>query len=172
MTTRPLFAALLLLPFAAAGLALADEAAAPSAAHTMLTPDQIKWGEGPPSLPPGAKMAVLYGDPSKPAMFIMRAKLPAGYKIPAHWHPTDENITVLSGVFLMGMADKLDATKAKTYPSGSFINMPAKTHHFAMTGAETVIEIASMGPFEVNYINPAVDPRNAAAASTPASPKK
>jgi quercetin dioxygenase-like cupin family protein len=166
MTTRLMFAALLLLPLAAARSAAADEAAAP-AAHTMLTPDQIKWGEGPPALPPGIKMAVLAGDPGKAGLFVVRIKFPAGYKIPAHWHPTDENLTVLSGTFSMGMADKLDPAKAKAFPPGSFISMPAKTHHFAMAKAETVVEMASMGPFVVNYLNPSEDPRNAAAATSP-----
>src|SRR5688572_20600935 len=68
-----------------------------------LTPQQMTWGDGPPSLPPGAKVAVLQGDPTKPGPFTIRARMPAGYKIPAHWHPTDENITVISGLFNMGM---------------------------------------------------------------------
>jgi quercetin dioxygenase-like cupin family protein len=166
MTRRSMFAALmLLLPLATVRSALADEAAA--TAHTMVTPDQIKWGEGPPALPPGAKMAVLAGDPGKAGLFIVRVKFPAGYKVPAHWHPSDENITVLSGSFSMGMADKLDPAKAKALPPGSFVSMPAKSHHFAMAKAETVLEIASMGPFVVNYLNPSDDPRNAAAATSP-----
>ena len=157
----------LLLAVAVLGVgsfAVADEAAMPP--HTMLMPDEIKWGEGPPSLPPGGKMAVMLGDPSKPDMYILRAKLPAGYKIPAHWHPTTENITVLSGVFMMGEGDKLDAATAKAYPAGSIMSMPAKQHHFAMTKKETVIEVSGMGPFAITYLDPATDPRNAAAAAT------
>ena len=87
----------------------------------MLSPAQMTWGEAPPSLPPGAKMAVLYGDPNQPGPFIIRAKFPARYKIPAHWHPTDENVTVISGTLRMGMADKLDPEQTQVFPAGSFI---------------------------------------------------
>ena len=138
---------------------LAEESAAP--AHVMLAPDDVKWGEAPPMLPPGAKTAVLYGDPTKPGMFILRAKTPAGYKIPAHSHPNDETVTVISGTFMMGMGDKLDAKAAKQIPPGGFARMPAKSNHFAISQTETVIQVAAMGPLEFNYVDPKDDPRNA-----------
>jgi len=73
------------------------------AAHLVVTPDQVKWGPGPPSLPPGAQMAALEGDRSKAgAPFTLRAKLPDGYRVPPHWHATDERIVVLQGTFGMG----------------------------------------------------------------------
>jgi quercetin dioxygenase-like cupin family protein len=135
--------------------------------HNMWTPAEVKWGEGPASLPPGAKMAALYGDPGKPGLFVVQMKFPANYKIPAHWHPTDENVTVISGTFMMGMADKLDPAKTTSLPPGSFASMPAKTNHFAMTKKETIVEIAAIGPFAITYVNPADDPRKTAAAAPP-----
>lgn len=141
------------------GLLRADE----PAAHTMVTPAELKWGDAPPALPPGAKLAVLAGDPSKPGLFIMRLKLPAGYKIPAHWHPTDEHISVVSGSFAAGMGDKLDAAKMTALPPGGFATMPAKMHHFAMAKKDTIIELTAIGPFQITYINPADDPTKAAA---------
>src|SRR5262245_58602266 len=99
--------------------------------HTAMAPDAIKWGDAPPVLNKGAKMAVLYGDPSKPGLFIVRLKMPANYKIMPHSHPTDENVTVVSGAFALGMGDKLDP-KTKAMPAGSFFSMPAKMHHFAL----------------------------------------
>src|SRR5262250_1617702 len=122
MTRTLLLVPLALVASLAAPLALADSPMA------MLTPGDIKWGDVPPVFPKGAKMAVLYGDPSKPGeLFIVRLKMPAGYKIPAHWHPTDENITVISGTFNLGMGDKLDASKTKAFPAGSFAVAPSKT---------------------------------------------
>lgn len=146
-----------------AAYSFADEAAAPT--HAMLTSDDVKWGAPPPMLPPGAQMAVLYGDPGKPGMFVIRAKTPAGYKIPAHSHPSDETVTVLSGTFLMGMGDKLDANVAKPLPAGAFAMMPAKTNHFAISKTDTVIQVVAMGPLEFTYVDPKDDPRNAMGAA-------
>ena len=126
--------------------------------HGMFTPDAIKWGDAPPSLPKGSKLAVLYGDPSKDGMFVIRAKLPANYRIPAHSHPTDEVVTVLSGTLMVGMGDKLVAASAKPFPAGSLIVAPAKTNHFVLTKQPVVIEVSAMGPLAFTYVNPADDP--------------
>jgi quercetin dioxygenase-like cupin family protein len=144
---------LLLLVGLLSARALAD------APMPMLTPKDMIWGDAPPVFPKGAKMTVLYGDPSKDGrLFIVRLKMPAGYKIPAHWHPTDENITVLTGTFLMGMGDKLDASKTKSFPAGSFAVAPAEVNHFAIAKTETVVEVSAIGPFLMTYVNPADDP--------------
>ena len=135
-----------------------EEAKPSSSMHIMLTTNDLKWTE-PASLPPGAKLAVLEGDPNAPGPFTMRVKLPANYKIPAHWHPVDEHVTVLSGTFNMGMGDKLDEKTSQELPRGSFVVMPAKTHHFAWTKAETIVQLHGIGPWGINYINPADDPR-------------
>ena len=130
----------------------------------MLTPKDMKWGDAPAVFPKGAKMTVLYGDPANEGqLFIIRLKMPAGYKIPAHWHPTDERITVLNGTFLMGMGDKLDAAKAKAFPAGSFAVAPAKVNHFAIAKTEAVVEVSAIGPFAMTYVNPADDPSKTAA---------
>jgi quercetin dioxygenase-like cupin family protein len=126
--------------------------------HGMLTPDAIKWGDAPPSLPKGSKIAVLYGDPSKDGMFVIRAKLPANYRIPAHSHPTDEVVSVLSGTLMVGMGDKLVPANAKPFPAGSVIVAPAKTNHFVLTKQPVVIEVSAMGPLALTYVNPADDP--------------
>src|SRR5262249_29568501 len=131
---------------------------------TMMPPKDVKWGDAPPIFAKGAKMAVLYGDPSKDGqLFIVRLKMPAGYKIAAHWHPTDENITVLSGTFLLGMGDKLDASKAKAFPAGSFAVAPAKMNHFAIAKTAAGVEVSAIGPFALTYVNPADDPSKTAA---------
>jgi quercetin dioxygenase-like cupin family protein len=131
---------------------------AEDAPHGMYTPDAIKWGDAPPNVPKGAKLAVLYGDPSKEGLFVVRIKLPASYKIPAHSHPTDEIVTVLSGNFMVGMGDKLAPKAVKGFPAGSTVVAPANVNHFAMTKQPTTIEISAMGPLAINYVNPADDP--------------
>ena len=128
------------------------------APHGMYTPDAIKWGDAPPVLPKGPKVAVLYGDPEKDGLFIIRARLPANYRIPPHSHPTDEIVTVLSGSLMVGMGDKLDPTKVKGFPPGSVVVAPAKTNHFVLTKQPTVIQLSAMGPLAFNYVNPADDP--------------
>jgi quercetin dioxygenase-like cupin family protein len=137
----------------------AEEATPP--AHTMLEPGDVKWGEPSPMLPPGSKSAVLYGDPAKPGMFVIRSKMPAGYKIPAHSHPNDETVTVLNGTFMMGMGDKLDAKAARTLPPGAFATMPANTNHFAIAKTDAIVQVVAMGPLEFRYVDPRDDPRNA-----------
>jgi quercetin dioxygenase-like cupin family protein len=112
-----------------------------------------------PSLPPGAKIAVIQGPMNEEKPFTVRLKFPANYAIPAHSHPGLEHVTVLSGTFHMGTGDKLDAKQAKALPPGSVAIMQPKTNHFALTKAETVVQLHGMGPWGVNYVNPADDPR-------------
>jgi quercetin dioxygenase-like cupin family protein len=130
--------------------------------HTMITPNEVKWGPAPPALPPGAQIAVISGDPSKAEPFTIRLKAPDGYKIMPHWHPTDENVTVLEGTFLMGTGEKFDEAAAHAMPVGSFVRMPKGTRHFAMAKGETVVQVHAVGPFVFNYVNPSDDPRKQA----------
>ena len=136
-----------------------EQAKSATGGHILITPTtELKWTE-PEALPAGVKLAVLEGDPSAAGSFTMRLKLPANFKIPAHWHPVDEHVTVLSGTFNMGMGDKLDEKAGKELPQGSFVVMPAKTNHFAWTKVETVIQLHGSGPWGINYVNPSDDPR-------------
>lgn len=127
--------------------------------HLVVLPDQIDWKDAPPSLPPGAKLVVLEGDPAKEGFFAMRAKLPDGYRIAPHFHPTMERITVLSGTFHLGGGDKFDRSAATAMPAGSYSSMPANMKHFAWAEGETVIQVATTGPWGITYVNPADDPR-------------
>jgi quercetin dioxygenase-like cupin family protein len=123
----------------------------------------VKWGPAPPILPKGAMMAVMAGDPGAAGLVAVRLKIPAGYKIPAHWHPTDEQVTVLSGTLAIGMGDKLDEAKGVTLRAGGFGVAPAHMNHYAWTKTGGVIQINLMGPFALTYVNPADDPTKAAA---------
>jgi hypothetical protein len=140
-------------------------AALPTAAFTMddhmgVQPSALKWGPAPPGLPAGAQIAVVAGDPGKDGPYVVRAKLPSGYKIAPHTHPTDENVTVLSGVFHIAMGDKFDPKKGDALKAGGFFNGQKGMPHYGWTTAPTVIQIHGMGPFAITYVNPADDPRN------------
>jgi quercetin dioxygenase-like cupin family protein len=138
-----------------------DEKPMTKSAHVMFTGSDLKWGDAPPALPAGAKFAVLSGDPGKEGMFAIRLEMPAGYKIPAHTHPTDEIVTVISGTCSFGMGPKYDDASAKEMPAGAYLVMPAGMQHFAGSKAGCVLQVQSTGPFQVTYVNPADDPRGA-----------
>jgi hypothetical protein len=142
------------------------QGAATASQHTIVTPDQIKWGPAPPALPAGAQMAVLSGDPSKPGSFTIRAKFPDGYAVAPHWHPTDEHLVVIAGTFMLGVGDKADASSAHAMPVGTFAKMPRGVHHYARAKGETIIQVYGMGPFVVNYVNPSDDPRKKTTEAT------
>ena len=127
--------------------------------HTIVPPQEIKWGPAPAVLPPGAKAAVLYGDPSKEGLFVLRLKMPAGYSVAPHTHPVDEVLTVISGTFRMGMGETADQRKAQPLPAGSFFALPPGTVHYVYTAEETVVQISTVGPWDLTYINPKDDPR-------------
>jgi quercetin dioxygenase-like cupin family protein len=127
-------------------------------AHTMVTPDELKWADVP-SLPPGAKLALIEGPLSEPVPFTFRLRFPADYKIPAHWHRAIEHVTVISGTINMGVGDKLDPEKTKSLPPGSVAIMQPKTNHFLWTKEESVVQIHGIGPWVITYVNPKDDPR-------------
>lgn len=144
--------------------ALAASAAAQDARpqHGSTLPGAIQWVPGPPSLPAGARMAVLEGDPTQEGIFTMRLSAPNGYKIPPHWHPAFEHVTVLTGTFHMGMGDTFDKAKGHALTAGAFGWMAPGVRHFAWTEGDTVIQVHGMGPWQLYYVNPADDPRKAA----------
>jgi quercetin dioxygenase-like cupin family protein len=129
------------------------------AEHLMHLPAEIAWQPGPPSLPPGARFAVLEGDPSEAGVFTLRLHLPDGYHIPPHWHPGVERVTVISGTFHFGHGETADRAATQALPAGSHIAMPRESRHYAYAEGDTVIQLTSLGPWEVHYVNPADDPR-------------
>ena len=126
--------------------------------HMMVSPGDLKWMDVP-SVPPGAKVAVIEGPLNEAVPITFRLKFPADYKLPAHWHPAIEHVTVISGTFHMGTGDKLDPSKTMPLSAGSFAIMQPKTHHFAWTREETIVQVHGVGPWGITYVNPADDPR-------------
>jgi anti-sigma factor ChrR (cupin superfamily) len=122
----------------------------------------------------GCDLATVAGDPSADGTpFVVRLRCADGAKIPAHWHPTDENVTVLKGTLLAGMGETFDETKMLTMNVGNFVMMPKEMRHFAMSKGETIVQVHGAGPFKVNWVNPSeVQPPDApAAAAAAAKPK-
>lgn len=140
-----------------AGTVFAPLALAGKSGVVIVTPDDLKWADVA-SLPPGAKVAIIEGKMDQKGPITARLKLPADYKVPAHWHPGVERVTVLSGMFNYGVGDKLDPQMTKALGPGSVVVMPPKTKHFVWTKEETVIQLNIMGPWGITYVNPADKP--------------
>jgi uncharacterized RmlC-like cupin family protein len=141
--------------------AAAKRASKPAAAarKNAFTPDQIQYGPAPAFLPPGAALAVLEGNPmGATGDYTVRLKMPDGYKLAPHWHPTRENVTVISGTLKVGMGDKFDESKMMTFPANSFAYLDPSMHHYAMGSGETVLQIHGRAPLKINYIDPNDDP--------------
>ena len=131
---------------------------AKAAAHVLTTAAEIKWGDPPPIFEKGASFTVMSGDPGQPGLFVVRLKMPAGYKIAPHWHPTDEHVTVLSGTFALGMGETFDKGRMQDLPADGYALLPAEMRHFALAKTEAIVQVHGMGPFALTYVNPADDP--------------
>lgn len=152
MATRHLLSAIAIAAFCATPAVSMEEGA-------FATPQDVKWGPGPASIPAGAEAAVLYGDPSKEGLFALRLKMPKGYAIAPHHHPKPEVVTVISGAFRLGMGETADHAKAQLFQPGGFIALEPGMIHYAATDEVTVIQLNSFGPWSLTYVDPADDPR-------------
>jgi hypothetical protein len=127
--------------------------------HVVALPGELKWGPASPKLPPGAQFARIAGDPSKPGVpYVFRAKLPDGFSVPPHWHPMDENVTVISGTFMLGFGKVLDTTATRVLAAGSYSLLPKGMPHFNVVKGETILQFHGIGPYDIRYVNPADDP--------------
>lgn len=126
---------------------------------SIYSADGLKWQDGPTSLPPGAKISVLEGDPSKEGPFVFRVKVPDGYRVPPHTHPKVERVTVVSGTFHIGMGDKFDEKATRVMSAGGYGYWPAGMKHFVWAKGETVLQFHGTGPWTIQYLNPDDDPR-------------
>lgn len=136
-------------------------------AHKIVHFGDLKWTP----IMKGCELAPVAGDMNaEGAPFVLRIRCADGIKVPAHWHPTDENVTVLKGTFLVGMGESFDESKLQTMNVGNFVTVPKEMRHFASCKGETIVQVHAMGPFKVNWVNPSeVQPPDAPAAA--AKPK-
>lgn len=129
-----------------------------SSTHKMVLPSDLTWNDVP-SLPPGAKIAVIEGPMNQAVPFTIRLKFPRDYVIPAHSHPAIERVTVLSGTFNMGTGDRLEKSRTHALPPGAIAIMQSGTNHFAWTSDEVIVQLNGTGPWGITYVNPNDDPR-------------
>ena len=125
-------------------------------AHVVLQEADLKWGEAPPAFERGAQFAVLSGDPGKPGLFVIRIRMPPGFRVANHWHPSDEHVTLLDGDASLQMND---GAQSKDLSSGAYVLLPARMHHAVSTKQGATVQVMAMGPFELNYVDPKDDPR-------------
>jgi len=142
---------------AAAGFALglAGFTAAPvwAAEYTAVTRKDIKWQDAP-SIGPGAKTAIIDGDPKSSGPFVLRLRVPANTTIGVHTHPATENVTVLSGTLYFAASDKLERKKAKAFGPGSYFSIAQGKPMFAYTkDKEVVAQIHGTGPWGITYLD-------------------
>lgn len=131
-----------------------------SVAHAQQAPataEALKWVSAPPSLPAGAKVAILQGDPARSGAFTFRLKMPAGYQLQPQSSPAINRMFVVSGALNFGSGEKFDSARTLPLYAG-YAHWPNNGAYFAFTKEETVIEIEGVGPWAVNYVNPADDP--------------
>lgn len=135
--------------------------------HQLVRESELKWE---PSFM-GCEHANVSGDPTaegKP--FVLRIRCPDAAKVPPHWHPTDENITVLKGDFMIGTGEVFDGSKLTPMEAGNFILMPKTMWHFALCKGNTVLQVHGIGPFKIIWLNPAeVVPTSSKAGTAPKS---
>jgi len=151
----------------AAPAATAKAAPAGSSHVKAYSPDDMKWAAASNSLPAGAQVAVLEGDPMKSGPYTIRLKFPNNYRIPPHYHSKTEHVTVISGNIRVGMGDTFDEKSMNGLGAGSFAAIEPNTHHYGLVkndnilkGHDTIIQLHGEGPWDIKYVNASDDPRN------------
>ncbi len=136
-------------------------------AHKIVHFGDLKWTP----IIKGCDLAPVSGDSNaEGAPFVLRIRCADGIRVPAHWHPTDEHLTVLKGTFLVGMGESFDEAKLQAMNVGNFITMPKEMRHFGLCKGETIVQVHGAGPFKVNWVNPSeVPPPDAPPAAKPKS---
>jgi quercetin dioxygenase-like cupin family protein len=159
---RVALAATFIALVSAAGLAQqpVGTGGAASNAPVIFTPSEANWAAAPDAFPAGAQFVVVDGDPTGNGPYVVRLKMPDGYKIQPHSHPKDEMVTVIDGTFMVGMGDQFSESSMKTLSAGSYGKMPQGMNHFAAAKGTTTVQVEGMGPFAMTYVNPSDDPRN------------
>lgn len=137
-----------------------------TASHIAIAPEDLEWMPAPPLLPPGAQVAILEGDPTKAGPFTTRLRLPAGYRIPAHTHPVDARITVLSGRMGGAIGSTWDDAALRIVGPGGYLVIPAGAPHFETALEESIVQLNATGPWATTYVDPADDPRSQPAAAS------
>ncbi len=133
--------------------------AAPAAmAQSLADPASLQWFV-PPLLPPGARIAVVSGDPTGPGKSTLLVSMPNGYRLPAHSHPSYEHVEVREGTLLVGTGDVLDPKRTQALIAGDSATAPAGMHHFSIARGRTVVSVTFIGPYTITYLRAEDAPR-------------
>ena len=118
----------------------------------VVTSNEVVWKA--PAVSPGVETSVSCGDPSKPGVYVLRARFPAGFKLMPHFHPDEwRTAIVLSGTYYFGLGEQWDESKLKPYPAGTLISEPKGTPHFVWAkDGEVIVQFTAMGPTAVTRI--------------------
>lgn len=130
------------------------KAASPHHEAKLVSPDQLMWSP----MVPGLEMAAVIGNPKAAGPFVIRLRATDDAKIPPHWHPTDETVTVLAGDVSVGMGRTWDDAQLKAASVHTAAMLPARMPHYAQFKKGAEIQVHGTGPFVINYVNPADDP--------------
>jgi len=130
-----------------------------SAGHSQVNPGALQWQPAADMLPPGARVAMLAGNPAKAGTFVFRLRFPPGYAIAPHRHPTAEYVTVIAGSLYLGHGSTMRRPRRPNLVAGGFIMTPANMNHYAYTRTGATVQVSGEGPFTITYVNPKDDPR-------------
>jgi quercetin dioxygenase-like cupin family protein len=115
----------------------------PLSAFRAVKPEDMKAAEG-------STQVVLYGDPSKPGMYVVQNTFAPGRGSRPHFHDQDRYVTVIKGTWWVALgpdSDTYDPAKMVPMKPGSFVFHPAYGHHYdGAKDEEAVVRIMGMGP--------------------------
>ncbi len=147
--SRPLMAALGL----ASVLAMSPSFSASSDKDFLvIPPEKVEWKDAGG----GAKLAVIYGDPAKPGMYVIRAYFPPGVMSAPHFHGEDRHIVVVQGTWNAGTDDSWDPKATAPLEQGSYMFHPAGMVHFDGSAGDegAIVQIVGMGPSKTTFLFP------------------
>lgn len=124
--------------------------AADSGGFIRIAPEQVEF-KGTPAF----SQAVLYGDPGKPGIYVVRVKFGKGVHTNPHTHSQDRFVTVIKGLWCMGVGDTVDEKSVIPMKVGSFAVHPARASHYdGACDEETIVQITGMGPVDTVPVDP------------------
>ncbi|HEY8162381.1 MAG TPA: cupin domain-containing protein [Methylocystis sp.] len=132
---------------------------------SMRRAGELEWKAAPASLPGGAEVAVLFGDPHNSGPFVLRLRAPAGYQVPAHKHPDMETVTVMAGAVRFGEGQHIDPHAEKFLHAGDFFSATPGMGHWFVVNEDVVLQVTGEGPWKIEYFDPRYDPRQKGASS-------
>jgi hypothetical protein len=123
------------------------------------------------------KTGTIWGDPSKPGMYVTRNRFAPGMYSSPHCHDQDRYVTVIKGTWYVSLGPEADTNnrdKMTALKPGSFVAHPAWGHHFdGAKDEEAIVQIMGMGPVRtINLTGGRAGAAGAAPAGDPcAGPK-